>query len=92
MKLKKYLVFLGIILFLDIVFSLLINAHLLSFQKEYGQLEASISRLKKENQKISRRLVRLTSLKEIKKLGEEAGLGHSKGSIVFVAQEQFAQR
>ncbi len=91
-RIKAYLYFLSLVVLVNVLISLVINADLLANQKKYIDLEKSISQLREENNKLNRKLAHLSSLTMISQAAEEMGLGHDKKNIVFVSKSQFAKR
>jgi len=89
---KKYLIFLIILILIDVFICLSVNADLLAIQKDYEFYNQSLSGLKEKNNHLVREVAHLSSLKRINQLSQEMELTKNEGRIVFISPDQFAMR
>ena len=89
---KKYILFITILVLFDVFLSLWVNADLLEKQERLAQLQERVVKLTAENDRLKREVAQLSSLNRIAKLASEMGLARDDQRLIVVSQDQFAMR
>jgi len=89
---KKYLIFLILLVLIDTFVCLSVNAGMLAIEKDYDFYHQSLNELRERNSRLVREAAHLSSLKRVSQLSEKMGLTSNQGRIVSISQDQFAMR
>lgn len=89
---KRNFFFLFLMVALDVLICLGVNANLLTSQKEHLSLEAKVEELNLANQKLELSVAKLSSISRISELAKSMTLDLNQNRVVFVSASQFAKR